>query len=104
MAVSVPFKRGDTFLVRGTVTNNNVVQDLTGWTLRSQIRDGNTLVADLLVTYVDRINGIYELSKSVTTTWPAKTLSCDIEYTMSSGQILSTETFSIACAADITRT
>lgn len=101
--VTIPFKRGDTFLVEGSVSDNAVPVDLTGWTIRSQVRNGEALVADLGVTITNAAAGQYQLTKNDTTSWPVKDLSCDIEYTTDSGQIVSTETFTISCKADVTR-
>lgn len=101
--MQIPFKRGDTFLLEGTVTQNSTPQDITGWTIRSQVRNGPVLVAALVVSYVDRTLGKYQLRFNNTANWPVRTLQCDIEYTTSSGQIVSSETFDIEVAADITR-
>ncbi len=100
--VSIPFKRGDTFLVQGTVSQDSVAQDISGWAVRSQVRDGSTLVSELVVAITSAADGTYTLTKSDTTAWPVKTLSCDIQYTTASGQIVSTETFQIVVQADIT--
>ncbi len=101
--MQIPFKRGDTFLLEGTVTQGSTPKDITGWTIRSQVRNGEALVASLEVLYTDRLLGKYQLRATTTSNWPARTLLCDIEYTTSSGQIASTETFEIEVAADITR-
>lgn len=99
----IPFKRGDTFLLEGTVTQNSTPQNITGWSIRSQVRNGEALISDLVVEYVDRTIGKYRLRKDDTTAWPAKVLTCDIEYTTDSGQVVSTETFEIEVKADVTR-
>lgn len=99
----IPFKRGDTFLMEGTVMNGDVAQDITGWAIRSQVRQGNALIADLEIEYVNRPLGVYRLRKTDTSEWPAKTLVCDIEYTTNSGQVASTDTFEIDTKADVTR-
>lgn len=99
----IPFKRGDTFLVEGTVSDGGTAQDITGWSIRSQLRFGQALVAELEVEYVNRVQGRYRLHKADTTDWPAKLLLCDIEYTTAAGQIVSTETFEIDTKVDITR-
>ena len=105
MPVSIPFKRGDTFLVEATATAASVPQDLTGWSIRSQVRQGSTLVADLSVEYTNRPSGVFRLSAppALTQSWPVKVLSCDIEYTTASGQVVSTETFEIDCKGDVTQ-
>lgn len=101
--MQIPFKRGDTFLLEGTVTQNSTPQDITGWTIRSQVRNGPVLIAALTVNYLDRALGKYQLRFDNTSNWPVRSLQCDIEYTTSSGQVVSSETFDIEVAADITQ-
>lgn len=104
--VSISFKRGDSFILQNTVKIDNVVQDITGWQIESKIRQGSTFVDTLTVTKIDAINGVYQIKKTDTTAWPAstapKSLLMDIQYTLPSGQVVSTETFEIACVIDIT--
>lgn len=102
MTVQVPFKRGDTFLIEAEVKIDGVVRDITGWVVKVQVRKGATLIAELDIEYTDRVNGLYRLRKDVTTDWGLGELSCDIQYTTDALQIISTETFIIACEADIT--
>jgi hypothetical protein len=100
-------KRGDTFIVEAALTQDGEPQDLTGWSIRSQVRRGNKLVADLAIELEYEANGAaysYLLSAPEgTTEWPVGTLRSDIEYTMPSGQIASTETFEFECVEDVTR-
>jgi hypothetical protein len=101
----INFKRGDTFLLRASVndgTEDANPVDITGWTIRSQIRDGNTLVDTCTVTITDDAAGEYELLVEDTTEWPTRVLRCDIEYTTDADQITSTETFEICVIRDIT--
>lgn len=105
MTVAVPFKRGDTFLLEGVVSINSVAQDITGWTIRAQVRNGAILVEALTVEYTDRSAGKFRLRANPVATelWPVKELDCDIEYTLASGQVVSTETFKVNVKADVTR-
>jgi hypothetical protein len=97
-------KRGDTFVVEATLSQGGAPQDLSGWSIRSQVRRGSRLVADLAVEYVDRAAGVYRLSAPEgTTEWPLGTLRSDIEYTMPGGAVASTETFEFECIEDVTR-
>lgn len=97
-------KRGDTFVVEATLAQDGQPQDMTGWSIRSQVRRGNRLVAELAVEYVDRASGVFRLSvPEGTSDWPIDTLRSDIEYTMPGGQIASTETFEFECVEDVTR-
>lgn len=106
MALSINFKRGDTFILQNTIKLDNVAQDITLWTIESKIRQGTAFVDTLTVTKIDAVNGVYQIKKADTSSWPAstspKSLSMDIQYTLPSGQIISTETFEIACVADVT--
>ena len=102
MTVSIPFKRGDSFILQNTVSINSVAQDITDWTIISKVRHpSSNFVDDLVVTKTDAISGIYQLKKQDTTAWPTKTLLCDVQYTLGSGQIISTETFEIPVVADV---
>lgn len=105
MSITIPMKRGDTFVVDATVQQDGSPQDLTGWAIRSQVRNGSTLLSDLVVDVVDVEGGRYRITcpASATQLWPAKPLWCDIEYTLPSGQVVSTETFTIDVKADVTR-
>lgn len=105
MSLTIPLKRGDTFVLEATAQQNGSPQDLTGWAIRSQVRNGSNLVAELDVSYTDRKAGRYRLAclASATQDWPVKALDCDIEYTSPAGQVVSTETFKIDVKADVTR-
>lgn len=105
MSVTIPLKRGDTFLLEATAQMDGAPQDLTGWAIRSQVRNGANLVEELDVAHTDRQAGRYRLAcpASATQEWPTKPLDCDIEYTSPSGQVVSTETFKIDVKADVTR-
>lgn len=106
MSVTIPFKRGDTFLVEASVSDGEDPQDLTGWTIRSHVRNRTTLVAELTVVVVDALLGTFRLTCAPedTALWPCKELDCDIEYTTASDQVVSSETFVIEVIEDITRT
>ena len=101
---TVPFKRGDTFLYNGALTNASGPVDLTNIDIRSQVRNGEVLLSEAVVTKVLPMSaGIFSLRVDDTTAWPAKVLLSDIQYTIN-GQVISSETFGINCTRDITRT
>ena len=103
MAEAMDFKRGDTFTISAVVTTNGVPENLTGWTIKSQLRDGRgALVAELVTAIEDAVNGVYSLTFADTTGWPITELYGDVEYTFG-GTILSTETFTVNVVEDITR-
>lgn len=103
--VSIKFKRGDTFVLDGVVSEAGQVLDITGWTVKSQVRLGAQLLAELQVQYTDRPNGKYRLLADpvVTATWPVNKILADVEYTTAAGQVVSTETFEVDCQMDVTR-
>lgn len=102
MTIKVDFKTGDTFLLQCVVKIDNVVQDITDWTIACSVKQGSTFLDSCTITKLDAANGLYQIKKQDTTAWPAKTLLCDVQYTLPSSQIISTETFEIACVAGIT--
>lgn len=100
----IEHKRGDTFVVAARLTDDGVPIDLTGWGVRAHVRDGEALVNELVYTPIVLGDGQYTLTCTAanTTTWPVKTLYCDIEYTSPSSVVASTETFAIVLKKDIT--
>ena len=104
--ITIPAKRGDTFKVRATARIAGVVVDLTGWTIRCQIRNKGELISTVTVVYVDRVNGVYDLVVEPvgTALWPPVLMLSDIEYTNPSGIVASTETFAIDGLEDETYT
>lgn len=106
MAVQINFKQGDSFILQGTVKIDNVVQDITDWTIKSKVKQSTTFTDTLVVTKTDPVSGVYQLTKNDTTSWPAgvtpKVILCDVEYQLPSGQIISTETFEILCVSGVT--
>lgn len=102
VAEKLLFKRGDTFLISIVVKIGGVPQDITNWTILSQVRDGERLVADLEYTVLDAVNGSYQLRYDDTVTWLG-IYNWDIQYTMDTGQIISTRTVTLDCRQDTTR-
>lgn len=114
---TVEFKRGDTFLLHGVVRMPHATDknrdgspkmeeaDIADWGIRSEVRLGDRLIAEMVVEKrPDASMGAYTLSCADTTEWPvSKILAFDVEYTLPSGQIISTETIAINCKKDITR-
>lgn len=101
MAVRISIKRGNTFAVQGQVSGLDA-NGITGWEIKSQVRYGHKLIADLTVTVMDTLNGIYQLTCADTTQWPVAVMLADICYTTASGQVVSTETFEIECKSGVT--
>lgn len=92
------FKKGDTFDFTGQVNvklyDGQSIDDLTGWTGRSQIRDASqNLIADLTFTWIDAATRTCRLHTSASTTdWPTVDAYIDIEFTSPEGVIASTNT------------
>jgi hypothetical protein len=100
--VKINHKRGDWLVWENQLSDADGPKSIAGWTIRSQVRDGSTLISLLTTTIIDASIGKYQLKDETTSTWPVKVLQCDIEYTMPSGQVFSTETFEIDCKQDVT--
>jgi hypothetical protein len=106
VTASMSIKRGDTFSLTNTVTdpnNGNAVVDITGWTIRSQIRRGKNLTQELTVTITDAVNGVFTLVAPAVDTagWKVDTHTCDIQVTRPSG-VTSSETFNVVVCEDVT--
>ena len=107
MSATIQLKRGDTLRLKCTARNGSTPTDLTGITIRSQVRSGATLAHELDVDVSDQVvaPGEFFLSASATVTaaWPVEPIQCDVEYTYPSGDVVSSPTFTISIVADVTR-
>lgn len=72
--------RGDSFVMKGKLGQNGAVVDITGWEIRSQVRVGEVLVAELDVEITDALKGEFILKALDTTNWPPTTLTFDVHY------------------------
>ena len=102
MTAKITIKNGDTFAVQASVSGVTVDNGIDKWQIKSQVRKPKTLelVAELSVNVVDYAT--YQLLCANTDNWPAGILYCDIQYTTSSGQKVSTETFNVNVIQGIT--
>lgn len=99
-------KRGDTFQLLSSVENEGVAVDITNYTIASQARDSDdTVLQTFTVTKTDAANGIFTITATAAQTelWAPDRYSVDIEFTAASGEVSSTETFTLNVVADITR-
>ena len=96
-------KQGDTLEWVITLTENDVAVDITSWSIRAQIRNNDTLIASLTVTKTTAASGIFSVTATPaqTDSWTAGAHQCDIEFTDGSGEVFSTETFSVIVQEDI---
>ncbi len=103
--MSLTFKRGDTFLLEGVVTDDGVAVDITNWTIQSQLRDRNhKLIFDLVVEKTNALQGRYLLKAAATDTddWPTGLLDLNVQYTTDVNQVVSTKTVKVDVQLDIT--
>lgn len=106
---SFPFKRGDDLLIPCLESTEGVGVDLTGYTVRAQVRTAKgELIADMTVTLGDQTTapGTFTLAvpRATTTTWePGRTLEFDVEYTPPTGGAWSSPTVGIEVVKDVTR-
>lgn len=109
--VVIPIKRGDSLILGCRATGDNGVPlPLAAYTVTAQARQGEQLVATLVVQVVDASAGTFELrapGDSTTASWPLGAVDVDIRYeqTLAGGQRLvrSTESFVINVARGVTQ-
>lgn len=105
--VSMKFKRGDTFRRDIQLTDPNdddAPIPITDWVIRSQVRYGTTMAAEVTVEITDAAAGEFTLSMepAVTATLGPRTYLCDVEFTMLDGSKVSSETFYLIVEKDVT--
>jgi hypothetical protein len=100
----IKFKRGDTFALLGSVSEDGAPVNITGWTARAQLRrSSDELVATLVFSIVSGIAGTYQFTFADSTeAWPLGTLYGDIEFTTVAGAIGSTDDFAVVVIRDRT--
>ena len=107
-APRLELKRGDTLALdcQALEAEAGPARDLTGWSLRAQVRNhAGALLAELAVTVTDATEGHYSLvaPAATTATWAPGQAAMDIEYTDPEGVVQSSETVVIHLLADETR-
>lgn len=108
--VQIDIKRGNSLILSCTATGDDGQPlSLLDYTITAQARQGEQLVADLVVELIDANAGTYELrppGDSTTAAWPIGGVDVDIVYaqTRPGGQrlVVSTDTFCIAVARGVT--
>lgn len=113
----VRFKRGDTFLLQGVVRVPDAEDldargkprmkeaDLAEWGIRSQLRLGDKLITEFVIEKrADISPGAYTLRSDDTQSWPVSSqLVFDVQYTLPTGQIISSVSIAVDCKQDNTR-
>lgn len=103
---TITHKRGDTFELSCTLENQGVPVDITNFTITSQLRlSDDTLLQALTVTVTDAAAGAFTLGATATETegWGIASYECDIEFVEGSGEVNSSQTFTVNVLKDITR-
>jgi hypothetical protein len=101
------FKSGDTLQISGLYKVAGVATNLTGYTVRSQIKKGGSLIAtfNVVIPNQNQLSNVGMFSMTIpaadTAHWTAGMYVCDIEFT-SGGIVRSTETFEIPVIDGIT--
>lgn len=101
---TINHKQGDTLDWVITLTEGGTAVDITSWTIRSQIRSGDTLLVTLTLTVVNAAIGLFRLSATAeqTDALASGSHSCDIEFTDENSIVFSTETFGVNILEDVT--
>ena len=104
MTQMVSIKQGATFGFTGVATDSTNAVDLTGYTLKSQVRDRDGgLVDTLSTTIVSAVNGTFTVVASTgTLAYPIGTLELDIRLTHSTAVEFS-ETILLNVTPSVTR-
>jgi hypothetical protein len=104
--VNITHKRGDTFEAVVEATLNGAPLDLTGWTVRSQLRDlSNNVIKEFDVLPLDLAAGQFSLNATAqeTENWSPASYLCDVELVDLNSFVQSSDTFSVRVVRDITR-
>lgn len=101
-------KRGDTLALDGQALTAAAGPplDLSGWTLRAQVRSlTDMLLAELTVVVTDATAGRFTLTAAagVTATWAPGLARMDLQYNDPAGVVQSTETVELVVLPDVTR-
>jgi hypothetical protein len=108
MPETIEIKRGDTYSLDDQLVIDdglNTPFPLTGYTLRSHVRDASkALITTCTCTVTNALLGTYKVSCTPidTATWVVGQLFTDIEFTAADGFKFSTETFTINVIEDQT--
>lgn len=104
MAVGITFKRTGTFKRRVRITlEDGSPQDITGWTISSQIKT-TAYAAVSTLTVSDRVDasGQFVLTDTSTSDWPLGLLHWDIKLTDADSVVRHTQTVTIKVEREVT--
>lgn len=104
----ITHKRGDTFERIATLYSQDedgirTPINLTGATIRAQMRYGDMLVQNFTTTIIDTVAGRYKIFASDTDakTWACTLNTIDIEFTFPGSRVVSTETIHVQIERDV---
>lgn len=107
--MTIPFKSGDTFDYSGKISvkrpDGTLIEDFTGWTGISQVRDlDGGLIETLTFVWVDITTGLMRIHADRTADpWPPGQAKVDIQFTSPAGDHVSTQTEMIQIGEDVSR-
>jgi hypothetical protein len=105
---AIQFKRGDTFKMVGVVKADGIVQDMTGWTIKAQLRrkgifEAVGLISELGCTWIDAVTATLQLIDDTTIDWPVGSAEIDIRLVSPAGKKTTTQTGVIEILEAVTR-
>ena len=97
-------KRGDTFRRRFTLTKQGVAEPLDDYTVASELRQRDGTLVHVLTVTKQAETGAIEIyaAPADTANWPLTFLEWDIQFTDSSGDVMSSTTIDIEVTKDVT--
>lgn len=99
---AIKVKRGGSLGLAHRVRIDGAVTDLTGWTFAAQVKLGERVVDNFVITPVDLTQGLVRLDIASTEEWPLGTMSFDVKYTMPGGFVYYSPTLNITCSERVT--
>lgn len=81
---------GSTFQLAGALQKDGASSDFTNWAFSASLYDaaGNTLIAPLIVTWLDPTTGLFSLTAGSTSAWPATKARIDMRLVSPQGNII----------------
>lgn len=97
----IKLKRGDTLRLLAQVKVDDVITDISGWTISACVTDNNKFTTCLTGTILNALVGYYEL-RADTSKWPVGKLICDVKYTLSNNDVIHTDDLTIKVLPSVT--
>lgn len=101
-----PMKHGETFALSCVYQEGDTPTDITGFSIRSQVRTlRDELIEELTVMVADQGEalGTFVLTSADPSAWPTETLICDIRIADDAESVRHSDTLLIPIAKEITR-